>query len=72
MRDVVVNEADPWQGMLGRAKLSPEAIRDEISDHLAIPKWALLIETEPQVRADLDLALPDGRELRPELALPVQ
>lgn len=72
MRDVVVDEDDAWQRMLGRTKLSPEAIRDEISDHLAIPKWALLIETEPQVRADLDLALPDGRELHPELALSVQ
>ena len=72
MRDVVDEEADAWQRMIRRAKLSPERIRDRVSDELAIPKWALLIETEPQVRADIDLALPEGRELHPELALHVQ
>ena len=72
MRDVVDVEADALQRMFRRAKLSPEAIRDKISDRLAIPKWALLVETEPQVRADVDLALPDDRELHPELALHIR
>jgi len=69
MRDVVDEDADAWSRMLRRAKLSPELIRDRSSDELAIPKWALTIETAPPIRADVELAIPDGREFHPALAL---
>lgn len=69
MREVVDVEPDAWSRMIRRARVSPERIRDRISNELAIPKWALTIESEPPTNADVDLALPEDREIHPELAL---
>lgn len=69
MRDVVNDQEAAWPRMIRRAKLSPDRIREKISEDLAIPKWALTIETEPLIRADLELSLPEGRELYPKQAL---
>jgi hypothetical protein len=69
MRDVVDPREDAWQRMLQRAKLSPERIREKISEELAIPKWALALETQPPIRADRELAFPAGREFHPRQAL---
>lgn len=69
MRDVVDPEEDEWQRLLQGGKLSPERIREKVSEELAIPKWALALETEPPIRADRELALPAGREFHPKQAL---
>lgn len=69
MRDVVEPEDDHWQRMLRRTKLSPSRIRERISEELLIPKWALALETQPQIPADHELACPAGRELHPRQAL---
>jgi hypothetical protein len=70
MRDAENADENAWARMLRGAKLSPELIRDKISDELAIPKWALAIETAPMIRADLELVIPESREIHPELVLP--
>ncbi|MBN8448552.1 MAG: peptidase C14 [Candidatus Accumulibacter sp.] len=69
MRNAVDREPNAWSGMTRRRRVSPERIRDRISDCLAIPKWALTIESNPPIPADVDLAIPEKRELHPELAL---
>lgn len=69
MRDVVESQESAWQRMFRRAKLSPERMREKISEDLAIPKWALTIETQPPIRIDLELAFPEGREFYPKQAL---
>lgn len=69
MRDVVDAEEAAWQRTIRRAKLSPDRIREKISEDLAIPKWALTIETQPPIRTDLELAFPEGREFYPKQAL---
>lgn len=69
MRGSAEVEMDAWSRMAQRASVSPERIRDRVSDELAIPKWALTIETDPPISADVDLAMPEGFELNPELAL---
>ncbi len=71
MRDVVDDQEAAWPRMIRRAKLSPDRIREKISEDLAIPKWALTIETEPPIRTDLELAFPEGREFYPKQALAV-
>lgn len=65
------DEGDPdaWTRMARRAKVSPERIKDQISDELAIPKWALTIETEPAISADVYLAMPKDHVIQPRLAL---
>lgn len=70
MRDVVNDQQAAWPRMIQRAKLSPDRIREKISEDLAIPKWALTIDIQPLIRTNLDLALPEGRELYPKQALP--
>lgn len=72
MRDEVDAEEPAWERMFRRTKLSPDRIREKISEDLAIPKWALTIETEPPIRTDLELAYPAGREFFPKQALPEQ
>lgn len=69
MRDAVDAQEDNWLRMIRRAKSSPDRIRERISEDLAIPKWALSIETQPPIRTDLGLAFPEGRELYPKQAL---
>lgn len=69
MRDAVDAQEAAWQHMIRRAKLSPDRIRERISEVLAIPKWALTIETQPPIRTDLELAFPEGREFYPKQAL---
>jgi len=69
MRDVADAQDAAWQRMIRRAKLSPDRIREKISEDLAIPKWALTIETQPPIRTDLELAFPEGREFYPKQAL---
>lgn len=69
MRDAVDAQEDAWLGMIRRAKLSPDRIREKISEDLAIPKWALTIETQPPITTDLGLAFPEGREFYPKQAL---
>lgn len=71
MRDTVDGEPNAWSRMIRVRTVSPERIRDQISDELAIPKWALTIESNPPIPADVDLAIPENRELHPELALQV-
>lgn len=69
MRRSAEVEMDDWSRMAQRASVSPERIRDRVSDELAIPKWALTIETVPPISADINLAMPEGFELNPELAV---
>ncbi|WP_255988086.1 PIN-like domain-containing protein [Chitinolyticbacter albus] len=70
----LLHESEPkkpniWSRMLRTAKISPEHIRDQISDELAIPKWAFTIETDPPISTDIDLVMPKGFEIQPRLAL---
>ena len=69
MRESADGEPDAWLAIMRKEKVSPEGIRSQISDELAIPKWALTIECEPPISADFALAMPKDREIRPELAL---
>ena len=69
MREFDDGEQDAWLRMSRREKVSPERIRNQISDELAIPKWALTIECEPPINAHVVLATPEGRRIHPELAL---
>ncbi|MGE8189808.1 PIN-like domain-containing protein [Pseudomonas sp. NPDC086278] len=69
MRELVDGASNLWLLLSRGAKISPENIRNRISDELAIPKWALTIETDPPISADVDLAIPEGFEIKPELAL---
>lgn len=69
VRDEVDAEEAPWERMVRRTKLSPDRIREKIAEDLAIPKWALTIETQPPIRADLELVCPEGREFYPKQAL---
>lgn len=62
-------EPNTWRRMFRTAKVSPEHLRDQISDELAIPKWALTIETDPPISTDVDLAIAVGFEIMPKLAL---
>ena len=71
MRESTDEEPGAWLHMIRRGKVSPERIRNQISDELAIPKWALTIECEPPISTDVALAMPEGREIHPELALQV-
>lgn len=69
MHESAERELNAWSRMARRANCSPERIRDRVSDELAIPKWALTIETSPPINADVDLAMPESFELQPKLAL---
>ena len=69
MREAVEGDPDAWSRMIRKARVTPERIRDQISNELAIPKWALTIESEPPTNADVDLILPENREIHPVLAL---
>lgn len=53
----------------GHKFITADNIRDRLSDSLAIPKWALTIETEPAISADEYLAIPEGHGIQPSLAL---
>lgn len=68
MRDVANEHENSWNRLLG-SKLSPERIRQRISDELAIPNWALTLDTQPPTQADSELTVPDGKEFDPSLAL---
>lgn len=65
MRESTDGEPNAWLRMTLRANVSPERIRDQISDELAIPKWALTIETEPPISTDVDLVISEGHEIHP-------
>jgi len=69
MRGSDDEEPNAWLRMIRREKVSPERIRDQISDELAIPKWALTMECEPPISANVVLAMPEGHEIHPELVL---
>lgn len=69
MRESTGERGGAWLRMILRTNVCSERIRDQISGELAIPKWALTIETEPPMSSDLDLAMPEGREIDPNLAL---
>jgi len=69
MRESAAGELDAYLRVNLWEKFSPEHIRNQISDELAIPKWALTIECEPPISADVALAMPENREIHPELAL---
>lgn len=72
--ELLINKADAaeadWLFMSRWSKLSPDRIREMISEDLAIPKWALIIETQPTISNDLSLAFPEGRQFDPKQALP--
>lgn len=71
--ELMSNEAEAadavWLSLIRGGKLSPDRIREMISEDLAIPKWALIIETQPEIRNDLELAFPEGRKFLPKQAL---
>ena len=71
MRESDVEEPNAWVRMILREKVSSERIRDQISDELAIPKWALTIECQPPISENAVLTMPDGQEIHPELMLQV-
>lgn len=70
MRNVVHVLENAWERLLFRVTLSPDRIRERISEELGIPKWALAIETHPPIRTDIELAIPAGVALHPKQALP--
>ena len=69
MREVNDDQEAGWPRIIRRTKLSPDRIREKISEDLAIPKWALHIETMPPIQNDLELAFPEGHEFYPKQAL---
>lgn len=69
IRDVFDDQEAAWPRMIRRTKLSPDRVREKIAEDLAIPKWALTIETDPPIRTDHKLAIPEGREFFPKKAL---
>lgn len=71
MRESDVEEPNAWTRMILREKVSPERIREQISDELAIPKWALTIECQPPIDENFVLTMPEGQEIHPELVLQV-
>jgi len=60
LNDIVPGIQNMRQAYLKR-KISPEFIKERISDDLAIPSWALKLDTQPQVERDVALAIPDGK-----------
>lgn len=70
LRLAPAEEPDPFFGMRRRSQISLERIRDQISDELAIPKWALTIDCNPQITLNDNLVMPAERELDTKLALP--
>jgi len=64
-----VGQCTPYHLLMRTSRLSPERIRDEVSESLAIPQWALTLEIDPAMSADVDLAVPEGRQLDPQLAV---
>jgi len=69
LRDIVDENENEWHRLLSRNRLTPERIREQIADDLAIPKWALTLDTQPPIRADVELAMPERKEFEPKLAL---
>ena len=69
MRESADEEPDAWLRLIRTERISPERIKNQISDELAIPKWALTIECEPPISTNVALAIPEGREIHPTLAL---
>lgn len=69
LRDIVADDQNKWQDY-PRRKISPERIKERISDDLAIPEWALKLDMQPQVEEDVQLALPNSKVFDPKLMLP--
>lgn len=60
---------DPLAELFGQAKLSQERLIAQISEELAIPKWALTKHFEPPVTSDTQFVVPEGQELKPKRVL---
>lgn len=71
MRHISNQADDAWERMLGRSKMRRDAIRSLISEELAIPRWALSNNFDPQVPEEAQFVVPAGWEIHPKLALPV-
>ncbi|WP_374005502.1 PIN-like domain-containing protein [Delftia lacustris] len=69
MSDKVEAQKYSWPYFFLGPKISPDRIREIISEALAIPKWALTIETQPEIKNDLGIDFPEDRDLRPTQAL---
>lgn len=69
LRDVVGEEENEWYRLLSGNRLSAERIRERVSDDLAIPKWALTLDLQPLVKVNEELAVPEGKDFDPRLAI---
>lgn len=58
-----------WGHLLINRTLFVNRIRERISEELAVPKWALEIETIPAIANDHKLVIPDGRLFDPKSIL---
>lgn len=65
----LIRAIDETAGLFGQSKLSQGRLMAQISEELAIPKWALNKHFEPPVTSDTQFVVPEGRELHPKLAL---
>lgn len=65
----LLHDIDPGTQTIWRRKISPERIKERISVDLAIPKWALRLDTQPQIEGDVAIAIPDGKIFDPKLIL---
>ncbi|EKG33933.1 PIN-like domain-containing protein [Pseudomonas avellanae] len=58
-----------WRHLLHTRTLYINRIRERISEELAIPKWALEIETAPPIASDRKLLIPGNRAFEPKQIL---
>lgn len=69
MRDLSEQAVISVPRWLSQSKLSQKRLTAEISEDLAIPKWALTYVFDPQVPGGAQLVVPEGREIHTKLAL---
>ncbi|AEF23701.1 PIN-like domain-containing protein [Pseudomonas fulva] len=70
MKDVEEpQEVSPWGRLATTRTLYINRIRERISEELAIPRWALEIETLPPIVSDRKLWMPDNRAFEPKQIL---
>ena len=70
MEDIPEPQGDDlWGHLLHTRNLYINRIRERISEELAIPKWALEIETAPPIASDRKLLIPGNRAFEPKQIL---
>lgn len=64
---VVGESGNKWTTMLRRKRISAEEIAELVSDKLAVPRWAITVESQPLLAEHVELAIPVDREIRPTM-----